>query len=611
MTPLSPTRLHAAYERVAGVLLEESDPAGHWVGALSTSALSTATAVMALHRVARETGRHDDASLIARGADWLVRHQNADGGWGDTDASFSNIATTMLAYATLVALDRGEADRPVIDRAKRYVDAAGGVAAVRQRYGRDKTFSVPILTHCALAGLVEWDEIPPLPFELGCLPHQFYKLVQLPVVSYALPALIAIGQVRHFRRPSRNPLVRWMRQAAVPSTLRLLTDIQPTGGGYLEAAPLTSFVVMSLAASGRSTHAVVTKGVQFLRDTVRPDGSWPIDTNLATWTTTLSVNALSSESLPADQALKVLDWLLSQQYRTVHPYTQAAPGGWAWTDLPGGVPDADDTPGAMLAVMKLCPAEDRRQSARRADVESALQAAGEWLLGLQNRDGGWPTFCRGWGALAFDRSAADLTAHAVRALVAWRARSSLTMSSVLASRLQRAVETGLRFLQRTQRADGAWLPLWFGNQHADQDENPVYGTSRVLAMYRDLNCLHVSAAQRAVTWLIAAQNADGGWGGAPGCPSSVEETALAVEALFAVDPHADAVQRGLSWLVGHIERDAFREPAPIGFYFAKLWYYERLYPLIFATSALARASAANSVPSPMSDRLPLATAVRS
>ena len=29
-------------------------------------------------------------------------------------------------------------------------------------------------------------------------------------------------------------------------------------------------------------------------------------------------------------------------------------------------------------------------------------------------------------------------------------------------------------------------------------------------------------------------------------------------------------------------------PAPIGLYFAKLWYYEKLYPLIFAAGGLAR-----------------------
>ena len=38
----------------------------------------------------------------------------------------------------------------------------------------------------------------------------------------------------------------------------------------------------------------------------------------------------------------------------------------------------------------------------------------DWLIHLQNRDGGWPTFCRGWGALPFDRSGCDLTAHVLR-----------------------------------------------------------------------------------------------------------------------------------------------------------------------------------------------------
>ncbi len=54
-----------------------------------------------------------------------------------------------------------------------------------------------------------------------------------------------------------------------------------------------------------------------------------------------------------------------------------------------------------------------------SDEKSSLQAAAVWLLDLQNRDGGWPTFCRGWGTLPFDRSSCDLTAHALRALSKW------------------------------------------------------------------------------------------------------------------------------------------------------------------------------------------------
>ncbi len=34
------------------------------------------------------------------------------------------------------------------------------------------------------------------------------------------------------------------------------------------------------------------------------------------------------------------------------------------------------------------------------------------------------------------------------------------------------------------------------------------------------------------------------------------------------------------------------EPAPIGFYFAKLWYWERLYPLVWTVSALGLANRA-------------------
>ena len=77
-------------------------------------------------------------------------------------------------------------------------------------------------------------------------------------------------------------------------------------------------------------------------------------------------------------------------------------------------------------------------------------------------------------------------------------------------------------------------------------------------------------------------------------PCSVEETALAIEALL---PHCESdpqvrssVENGLNWLVEGIHEGRMSEAAPIGFYFAKLWYYERLYPHIFAASALELAA---------------------
>ena len=81
----------------------------------------------------------------------------------------------------------------------------------------------------------------------------------------------------------------------------------------------------------------------------------------------------------------------------------------------------------------------------------------------------------------------------------------------------------------------------------------------------------------------------GGWTRRSSAPSSIEETALAVEALLDAADTARAVNKGLDWLVQQVEAGALALPTPIGFYFAKLWYFEKLYPIIFATSALGRA----------------------
>ena len=97
-------------------------------------------------------------------------------------------------------------------------------------------------------------------------------------------------------------------------------------------------------------------------------------------------------------------------------------------------------------------------------------------------------------------------------------------------------------------------------------------------------------ARRGIAWLLGIQNADGGWGGAAATPSSIEETALAVEILLDAGPGAEpAVNKGLAWLVDQVQAGGLSNPTPIGFYFAKLWYFEKLYPIVFTVAALGRA----------------------
>jgi len=598
---IDPAQLTATLTAARQALLARRTPEGHWRGRLSSSALATATAVTAMAVVDRAA----HAAGIEAGLRWLAADANEDGGWGDSPASASNLPTTLLAWSAFAA---ARSDRPksadkvveytkVLAGAERYIAAHCGSPApgpvrrtVLELYGKDRTFSVPILTLCAIAGRLGpgrqgWRGIPALPFELAALPRGLFAKIGLPVVSYALPALIAVGQARFAADPPRNPITRLFRRLTRRRALNVLDRIQPTSGGFLEAVPLTSFVVMCLVAAGHANDPAVARGVEFLTRTARPDGSWPIDSDLATWCTTLSVNALG-ESLDPDSRRSIREWLLGRQYRRVHPYTGAAPGGWAWTDLPGGVPDADDTAGAMLALRTLGGVDDR--------VRGAAFAGLRWLMDLQNADGGIPTFCRGWGRLPFDRSTCDLTAHALRAIGAWE--EQLPPPARKAAR--RTVRRGLDFLRRTQGDDGSWRPLWFGNEQAEGQSNRVYGTSRVVVALCDLVDRGIQTAEpqgvKGTEYLLGVQNGDGGFGGAAGTVSTIEETALALEALAAGQHTLDdprlpgACDRATRWIIDHTDGGRSFPPTPIGLYFARLWYYEELYPVVFTVAALRR-----------------------
>lgn len=686
-------RARLSLDKLRAELLADRGSSSHWTGTLSASSLSTATAVSALsivHRQANVAGQakadfqeQDSADslshLIVRGVQYCVANQNGDGGFGDTDRSYSNIATSMLVAAAL-RLAKPELrtldETPEItnlltqvdtcsQRLDEFIETTGGIEALRRRYGKDKTFVIPILTNCALAGMVSWRQVQALPFELAAVPQSFYRWVRMPVVSYAIPALVAIGQARYFHRKPWFPPLRWLRGRVVERTMDVLEKMQPDSGGYLEATPLTSFVLMSLAATGRSDCQVARKAVDFLRASILEDGAWPIDTNLATWITSLSIHALGCDPRDdmawADDSLA--QWLLDCQHRQRHPFTGAEPGGWGWTDLSGAVPDGDDTPGAILALASLhrSPHVEAKTKSR---MEGAASDGVRWLMQLRNRDGGWPTFCRGWGKLPFDRSSTDLTAHALRAL---SAAAQLGVQPEAFSGWNRAVNRGWRFLGRRQRKDGSILPLWFGNQDNFDDENPIYGTGRVLlASFPTIlaGVAGVSQARgestetslctdsifepelliKAADYLVNAQNADGGWGGGGSrtswlenrkawgefgpdgvgervdskknvpiagqfVTSSVEETAVAVEGLakflLAIPDewrrelasernlpasgntsYRSAILRGLEFLCSAIEHDLHRDPWPIGFYFAKLWYHERLYATVFSIAAI-------------------------
>jgi squalene-hopene/tetraprenyl-beta-curcumene cyclase len=211
-------------------------------------------------------------------------------------------------------------------------------------------------------------------------------------------------------------------------------------------------------------------------------------------------------------------------------------------------------------------------------------------LDLQNRDGGMPTFCRGWGALPFDRSTPEITAHALLAWWTWKAE----LPADLQNRIETATHRALAYLKKNQASDGSWHPLWFGNEHTPDEMNPVYGTAQVLNHLCGSNALSAQAEaliQNGRKVLQTAQKPDGSFGGDPASPASLEETAVALHAL-SHDRSADALvrlQKATNCLLQNTRQGTHFPSAPIGLYFAQLWYHERLYPVIWTLQALKSA----------------------
>ena len=234
------------------------------------------------------------------------------------------------------------------------------------------------------------------------------------------------------------------------------------------------------------------------------------------------------------------------------------PGGWAFQYANPHYPDVDDT--AVVAM-----AMDRLQGlSGRSDYRSSLARAREWILGMQSENGAWGAFdadneyyylnnipFADHGAL-LDPPTEDVTARCLSMLAQFGETAGNSA----------AVGHAIDYLRRVQLPDGSWYGRW--------GMNYIYGTWSVLCALNAAGLDHGAPEMRkAVSWLAAIQNDDGGWGedgasykldyrGYERAPSTASQTAWALLGLMAAgEVDHPAVARGIRYLADRQGADGF------------------------------------------------------
>jgi squalene-hopene/tetraprenyl-beta-curcumene cyclase len=584
--------LDARIEAATDALLALARGDGHWCFKLEADATIPAEYVLLTHF----RGETPDLALEAKIAAYLRRIQGGHGGWPLFHDGAFDMSASVKAYFALKMI--GEpVDAPHMRRAREAILSGGGAA-------RSNVFTRFLL---ALYGEMPWRAVPVMPVEIMLLPRWFP--FHLAKVSYwARTVLVPLLVLQALKPKPKNPRgggiaelfaeppdrvrawpggphQRWPWAqvfGAIDAALQRSEPLFPKGSRRRAVAQAAAFVDQRL--NGRDGLGAIFPAMANAVLMYDALGYPPDHPNLVTarqaidgllviredeaycqpclspvWDTALACHALLEAGGEAAerQARRGLDWLLPRQVLDIRgdwavQRPDVRPGGWAFQYANPHYPDLDDT---AVVVMAMNRAQERLPPADAAAFAEPIARGREWIAGLQSRDGGFAAFdadntaeylnhipFADHGAL-LDPPTADVTARCVSML------AQLGETRDTSPALARATQN----LLDSQEADGSWFGRW--------GMNYIYGTWSALCALNAAGVdRHAPAMRRAVGWLVAIQNEDGGWGeggesyrldyaGYKPAPSTASQTAWALLGLMAAGEvdHA-AVTRGIAYL---------------------------------------------------------------
>jgi squalene-hopene/tetraprenyl-beta-curcumene cyclase len=653
--------LRLAIARTREWLLDRQHPDGHWVAELEGDTILESEYILLLAFLGQHT-----SDVARKAAQYILQKQMPEGGWTTHPGGAVDISVSVKAYFAL-KLTGYDPSSSVMQRARHAILSHGGADAVNSftRF------------YLALLGQISYDQCPAVPPEAVLLPDWFpinlYRvsswsrtiIVPLAIMWACKPVTkldpeLGISEL-FLKPPSQWPplrcpgkpvpkgLLNWDRFfRGVDRAIKFVSRRrfwQPVRNKGLKAAeqwvierfvgseglgaifPPMVWSIIALKCLGyhddspelRYCHEHLQGLIIEQGDTVRLQ---PCKSPV--WDTAITLRALSASGLTSEHPAlqKTVAWLLDKEVTRLGDWARtvkAAPGGWCFEYANEFYPDVDDS---IMVVMALHGqrqphggdggtvqwvdqsragglTEARRKLLGLDRTAGAIQRAVDWVLAMQNRDGGWGAFDRDndheflchvpfadHNAM-IDPSTPDLTGRV------------LEMLGQLGRRVgDPVVDRAVAYIRKTQEADGSWFGRW--------GVNYIYGTWQALVGLAAVGVPADDPAMvRGANWLMAYQQPSGGWGETPDSygkphlrgqgPTTASQTAWAILGLLAAGrAQSVAVTRGINYLVeNQLEDGTWHEPQFTGTGFPQVFYLRyHYYPIYFPLLALSQYAAA-------------------
>jgi squalene-hopene/tetraprenyl-beta-curcumene cyclase len=614
-------RLTCAIDSGVSWLLDQQAPDGYWCGELEADTTLESDYILYLHVLGR-------TAQVWKLANYVRARQLPDGGWNISEGGPSELNATVKAYVGL-KLASDSPGAPHMAASRRRIHELGGIE-------RTNSFT---RFYLAMTGAIEWTLVPAISPELAILPRWFwlniYRMSSWTRAIVVPMTLIFATRSRRLRLPELTvdelfcdrrthpavfavepAVISWhnlfllidrvmklyervpwkpFRRRAVNAAAQWMIEHFDRSDGLGAIYPAMMNAVFALLAMGREPgDAELNRAIAALAQLEIEDESTirlqPCVSPV--WDTAIAMVALEEAGLPPDHPalVKAADWLLDRQilgpgdWQNNTPSVE--PGGWAFEFRNEFYPDLDDTAFVLMALAGVAHPD-------RAHMRAATSRALDWLVAMQNRDGGWGAFDRDNDLhiltqvpfadhnAMIDPSSADVTARVLECF----ARFGRSTHDPVVAR-------GVQYLRREQTPEGAWYGRW--------GVNYIYGTSGVLRAAEALGIGRSDFCRRGAAWLAGIQNADGGFGETCASyddpaqmgrgPTTPSQTAWALIGLLAEGAAEESVTRAVRHLIdAQNAAGSWDENATTGTGFPRVFYLRyHLYCHSFPLSALAR-----------------------